>query len=152
MACWKCNGRGVVHLKRPKKKKRKKKGEPTPKREQEQQRHGCAGAGQARTAPCPACRRHDPAATTRVRCPDGFVVGIVGGGIGGMALAAALALRGIPCTCFERDLSFHARRQGYGFTLQQAAPIARSFGIELPEAAPSTSHFTFAADGKIIGT
>ena len=46
-------------------------------------------------------------------------VGIVGGGIGGLALAIALLNKGIDCTVFERDKSFGERSQGYGLTMQQ---------------------------------
>ena len=47
-------------------------------------------------------------------------VGIIGAGIGGLALAVACLHRGIPFTLYERDSSFDARAQGYGLTLQQA--------------------------------
>ena len=46
---------------------------------------------------------------------------IIGGGIGGIALALACLHRGIPYTLYERDVSFDARAQGYGLTLQQAS-------------------------------
>ena len=48
-------------------------------------------------------------------------IAIVGGGIGGVALAVACLHRGIPYTLYERDESFDARSQGYGLTLQQAS-------------------------------
>ena len=48
-------------------------------------------------------------------------VAIIGGGIGGTALAVACLHRGIPFTLFERDTGFDARSQGYGLTLQQAS-------------------------------
>jgi salicylate hydroxylase len=48
-------------------------------------------------------------------------IAIIGGGIGGMALAVACLHRGIPYTLYERDESFDARSQGYGLTLQQAS-------------------------------
>ena len=41
---------------------------------------------------------------------------IVGGGIGGLAAALALQLRGIECIVYERDLE-DAQRHGYGLTL-----------------------------------
>ncbi len=47
-------------------------------------------------------------------------VAIIGGGIGGVALAVACLHRGIPFTLYERDRDFSARSQGYGLTLQQA--------------------------------
>jgi salicylate hydroxylase len=49
-------------------------------------------------------------------------VAILGGGIGGLALALALSRRQIACTVFEKDEDFSTRRQGYGFTLQQGKP------------------------------
>lgn len=39
-------------------------------------------------------------------------VGIIGGGVGGMALALALRRRGVPCRVFEKDPCAHARSQG----------------------------------------
>ena len=48
-------------------------------------------------------------------------IAIIGGGIGGIALAVACLHRGIPYTLYERDESFDARAQGYGLTLQQAS-------------------------------
>lgn len=51
-------------------------------------------------------------------------VAIIGGGIGGLALALALWRRDIPCKVFEKDASFDSRRQGYGLTLQQGKPTA----------------------------
>lgn len=44
---------------------------------------------------------------------------IVGGGIGGCALALALQQRNIPCRVYERDQSMDERTQGYGLTMQQ---------------------------------
>ncbi|KAL7466658.1 hypothetical protein ACHAXS_011337 [Conticribra weissflogii] len=56
-------------------------------------------------------------------------VAIVGGGIGGIALAVALQQRNIPCVVYERDLSFEERNQGYGLTMQQGARALRSLGF-----------------------
>lgn len=47
-------------------------------------------------------------------------VGIVGGGIGGLALALACQHRNIPFTVFERDRHFDERQQGYGLTMVRA--------------------------------
>jgi len=57
------------------------------------------------------------------------MVAIVGGGIGGIALAAALQHRGVPCAVYEKDSSFEERRQGYGLTMQQGARALRSLGF-----------------------
>jgi NAD(P)-binding Rossmann-like domain len=46
-------------------------------------------------------------------------VAIVGGGLGGCALAVALQRKGIPYVMFEKDSHFASRKQGYALTLQQ---------------------------------
>lgn len=79
-------------------------------------------------------------------------VAIIGGGIGGMALAVALLHRGIPFTLYERDANFNTRAQGYGLTLQQASKIMVSLGIStLKEGIVSTKHIVHTSDGKIVG-
>ncbi len=79
-------------------------------------------------------------------------VAIVGGGIGGVALAVACLHRGIPFTLFERDLDFNARSQGYGLTLQQASKAIQGLGIiSLKEGVISTKHVVHTTDGNIIG-
>ena len=68
-------------------------------------------------------------------------VAIVGGGIGGVALAVACLHRGIPYTLYERDEDFDSRSQGYGLTLQQASKAIEGLGIfELKESLTSTRH------------
>lgn len=77
---------------------------------------------------------------------------IIGGGIGGVALAVACLHRQIPFTLYERDLNFDARSQGYGLTLQQASPVIKAFGItSLKEGIVSTKHIVHTTEGKIIG-
>ncbi|WP_114325837.1 FAD-dependent oxidoreductase [Candidatus Colwellia aromaticivorans] len=79
-------------------------------------------------------------------------VAIVGGGIGGVALAVALMHRGIPFTLYERDSSFGARCQGYGLTLQQASKAIEGLGIfSLEEGLISTRHVVHTTEGKVIG-
>lgn len=79
-------------------------------------------------------------------------VAIIGGGIGGVALAVACLHRGIPFTLYERDNNFDARSQGYGLTLQQASKAIEGFGIvSLDEGVISTRHLVHATDGKVIG-
>ncbi len=79
-------------------------------------------------------------------------VAIIGGGIGGVALAIACLHRGIPFTIFERDTSFDARSQGYGLTLQQASKAIAGLGIlSLNQGVVSTKHVVFNTEGKIIG-
>ncbi len=79
-------------------------------------------------------------------------VAIIGGGIGGVALAVACLHRGIPFTLYERDNSFDARSQGYGLTLQQASKAMEEFGIfSLDEKVISTRHVVHTTEGNIIG-
>lgn len=79
-------------------------------------------------------------------------VAIIGGGIGGVALAVACLHRQIPFTLFERDSSFDARAQGYGLTLQQASkPIAGLGLFTLEEGIISTRHVVHEPNGTIVG-
>ena len=79
-------------------------------------------------------------------------VAIIGGGIGGIALAVACLHRGIPFTIYERDLSFNARSQGYGLTLQQASKAIEGLGIfSLQDGVISTRHVVHTTEGKVIG-
>jgi len=79
-------------------------------------------------------------------------VAIIGGGIGGVALAVACLHRGIPFTLYERDSSFNDRSQGYGLTLQQASKAIEGFGIfSLKAGVISTRHVVHTTDGNIIG-
>jgi len=77
---------------------------------------------------------------------------IIGGGIGGVALAVACLHRGIPFTLYERDSGFDARSQGYGLTLQQASRAIEGLGIfSLAEGVVSTRHVVHTPEGKVIG-
>lgn len=79
-------------------------------------------------------------------------VAIIGGGIGGIALAVACLHRGIPFTTYERDGAFEARSQGYGLTLQQASKAIEGLGVfELKAGLVSTRHVVHTTEGKIIG-
>lgn len=79
-------------------------------------------------------------------------VAIIGGGIGGIALAAACLHRGIPFTVYERDSGFSARSQGYGLTLQQASKAVEALGIaDIPGGLVSTRHVVHTTDGAIVG-
>ena len=79
-------------------------------------------------------------------------VAIIGGGIGGVALAVACLHRGIPFTIYERDNNFEARSQGYGLTLQQASKAIEGLGIfSLAEGVISTRHLVHTPEGKVIG-
>jgi 2-polyprenyl-6-methoxyphenol hydroxylase-like FAD-dependent oxidoreductase len=79
-------------------------------------------------------------------------VAIIGGGIGGVALAVACLHRGIPFTLYERDSNFDARSQGYGLTLQQASKAIEGLGVfSLEEGVISTRHVVHTTEGKVIG-
>lgn len=79
-------------------------------------------------------------------------VAIIGGGIGGMALAVACLHRGIPFTLYERDENFYARAQGYGLTLQQASKAIKGLGIlALEDQVISTKHVVHNTEGKVLG-
>ncbi|MFA7446828.1 MAG: NAD(P)/FAD-dependent oxidoreductase [Weeksellaceae bacterium] len=104
---------------------------------------------------CPNCKGSGLISTThspevdRENYPH---VAIVGGGIGGVALAVACLHRGIPFTIYERDSSFDVRSQGYGLTLQQARKAIEGLGLfDLNEGVISTRHVVHTTDGKIIG-
>jgi salicylate hydroxylase len=79
-------------------------------------------------------------------------VAIIGGGIGGVALAVACLHRGIPFTLYERDKSFDERSQGYGLTLQQASKAIEGLGLaSLEQGVISTRHVVHTTEGKVIG-
>ncbi|MDR7373033.1 NAD(P)/FAD-dependent oxidoreductase [Flavobacterium aquidurense] len=79
-------------------------------------------------------------------------VAIIGGGIGGVALAVACLHRRIPFKLYERDTHFNARSQGYGLTLQQASKAIEGFGIfSLDDGVISTRHLVHTTEGKVIG-
>jgi len=79
-------------------------------------------------------------------------IAIIGGGIGGAALAVACLHRGIPFTLYERDSSFEVRSQGYGLTLQQASKAIEGFGLfKLEKGVISTRHVVHTTEGKVIG-
>lgn len=52
----------------------------------------------------------------KISTASNITVAIIGGGIGGFALAAALQHRNINCVVYERDVEFDERKQGYGLT------------------------------------
>lgn len=78
-------------------------------------------------------------------------IAIIGGGIGGTALAVACLHRGIPFTIFERDLAFNSRSQGYGLTLQQASKAMEGFGISnFKNGVVSTKHIVHTPNGNVV--
>jgi salicylate hydroxylase len=101
----------------------------------------CNGSGLAKS--------YTPAKVDTNNYPN---LAIIGGGIGGVALAVACYHRGIPFTLYERDSSFDSRSQGYGLTLQQANKAMSGFGINsLEKSLISTRHVVHKTDGKVIG-
>ncbi len=76
-------------------------------------------------------------------------VAIIGAGIGGVALAVACLHRSIPFTLYERDISFDARAQGYGLTLQQASNSIKGLGLfSLKGGMHSTHHLVHNTQGE----
>ena len=104
--------------------------------------------------PCSHCNATGLIASDTCPTPDTNTypnIAIIGGGIGGTALAVACLHRGIPFTLYERDTSFDQRHQGYGLTLQQASKAIRGLGItDLSEGIISTRHVVHETNGEII--
>jgi salicylate hydroxylase len=83
-----------------------------------------------------------------------YPVGIIGGGLGGSALALALQSNKIPFKLFEKDISFDARRQGYGLTMQQGGIALKELGVvdEVKESGVmSFGHYSYDAHGNVLG-
>ncbi len=104
---------------------------------------------------CAACSGTGIVASETFPAPDNRRfphVDIIGGGIGGVALAVACLHRGIPFTLYEKDHSFSDRSQGYGLTLQQASKAMEGFGLKkLQDGVVSTRHIVHTPEGKIVG-
>jgi salicylate hydroxylase len=105
----------------------------------------CRGGNRVVSAPASLLKVHQEAN-----------VAIIGGGIGGFALALALQQRGIPCTVFERDEAFAEREQGYGLTMQQAQIALRALGFDRTMGLESfgiqsTRHVVHTAAGRQVG-
>jgi 2-polyprenyl-6-methoxyphenol hydroxylase-like FAD-dependent oxidoreductase len=103
---------------------------------------------------CPNCSGSGlkPSASNPIADKENYPhIAIIGGGIGGTALAVACLHRGIPFTLYERDSSFNVRSQGYGLTLQQASKAIEGLGIfSLDEGVISTRHLVITPEGKVI--
>jgi len=155
--CTECKGRGKVS-KRLRKKVRL--------RYQRElalfEKNNCEGAAPLRPKPhldaCSNCKGSGLIRSTIQTFVDGPDtenyphLAIIGGGIGGVALAVACLHRGIPFTLYERDSGFDARSQGYGLTLQQASRAIEGLGIfSLEEGIISTRHVVHTTEGKVLG-
>lgn len=88
----------------------------------------------------------------------GTHIGIIGGGIGGLALALACQHRNIPYTVYERDESFDERSQGYGLTMQQGGKALKALGLETTgddrlcgKGIHSKRHIVHLPDGSRVG-
>lgn len=102
---------------------------------------GCSGSGLVRSESAPKVDKE--------RYPN---VAIIGGGIGGSALAVACMHRSIPHTLYERDTHLTERAQGYGLTLQQASKAVEALGISLlSEGITSTKHVVHDPSGRVVG-
>jgi 2-polyprenyl-6-methoxyphenol hydroxylase-like FAD-dependent oxidoreductase len=100
----------------------------------------CQGTGLAASAATPRPNTSFPS------------IAIIGGGLGGLALAVACRHRGIPFAIYERDEHFDQRSQGYGLTMQQASKALAGFGIsKLQEGITSTKHVVHRSDGTVVG-
>jgi 2-polyprenyl-6-methoxyphenol hydroxylase-like FAD-dependent oxidoreductase len=89
---------------------------------------------------------------------EGTHIGIIGAGVGGMALALACEHRNIPYTLYERDQSFDVRSQGYGLTMQQGGKALQSLGLAttgngrlLGKGIHSKRHIVHLPDGTQVG-
>ena len=82
-------------------------------------------------------------------------VAIIGGGVGGLAAAVALAQAGTDCLVFERDATLAARRHGYGMTLSSDAkgPLGALGILERCRAldCASAAHWVFDGAGRAVG-
>ncbi|MBB1150463.1 FAD-dependent monooxygenase [Myroides sp. NP-2] len=108
----------------------------------------------AHYSPCSKCGGAGIVPATSPPIPDEQYphLAIIGGGIGGIALAVACLHRGIPFTLYERDQHLNARAQGYGLTLQQAGKVMKDFGLlSLDDQVISTKHVVHQTDGKVLG-
>lgn len=88
-----------------------------------------------------------------------FRIGIIGGGIGGLALAALLLAdrhltQHISVQLFERDPSVESRAQGYALTLQwNGMRVLREIGLEdslLSLECRCERNYSFRADGSAL--
>lgn len=88
--------------------------------------------------------------------PNDAPIAIIGCGLSGLSTAIALEQSGFTdVTIYERDLSFEARRDGYGLTLiYNPRGVLAQLGV-LEDIAlsdcPSRCHYLFRCNGQILG-
>lgn len=91
----------------------------------------------------------------RVSTKPRLNIGIVGGGISGVACAIALQKEGHVVKVFERDVSFGDRKQGYGLTLtnNKSGPLAKLGLLDecVAKDCPSYYHWFFEPNGNVLG-
>ena len=123
--CPKCHGEGKVRSASKKAKARKKRLE-----NGDDAVVGANASAEIATKPCKHCEGMGLSLTdlesfaiddninngNKLNTKSNITVAIIGGGIGGFALAAALQHRNINCVVYERDVKFEERKQGYGLT------------------------------------
>ena len=127
-ACEACGSVGSIYTRS---RRRRRNGGPPPRKRCET----CAGRGIVAGAPQPP--------TTNA------TVGIVGGGVGGLALALALQHRSINCVVYERDADASTRKAGYGLTMQQGGRALDALGVSeavRAAATPTDRHVSIDAN------
>lgn len=138
--CSRCRGEGATFsFSRAQKKRRRV--ENATHREKPEKRTECAECGGSGVVP-----------GAPERSSEGPGVAIVGGGVGGAALALALTQRGVRTVVYERDASFEARKQGYGLTMQKysGGVALRSLGLTL-RGVGSDAHVSLDSSGRVLG-
>ena len=81
---------------------------------------------------------------------------IIGGGLGGLSTLLSLLKSGFTnCKCYERDLNFSDRMNGYGLTLSYnpKGPLGKLGVLEkvAREDCKSREHYVFSEKGEVIG-
>lgn len=165
ICCPKCHGEGKVRSKKSRTKKQKQaylqakdQGLPLPQLQQIIRMESCQNCAGTGVIPYDHDSIKDDDGCCLPRVKQGTHIGIIGGGIGGMALALACQHRNIPFTVYERDESFHQRSQGYGLTMQQGGKALQALGLETTgsqrlygKGIHSKRHIVHLPDGSRVG-
>ena len=107
--CWKCKGTGLLRVKQKRKQDKREKKKPRIEAENQQ-----TATAESLCKVCGGRGRLGMGGTIEQRDTNRLmpVIGVVGGGIGGAAVALALLRRGFRVRVYERDNSFAERQQG----------------------------------------